>query len=47
MVCGVILCMVCGDETCTDGEWLVGDICGWFAVSCDEFGRVNGFLFGK
>jgi hypothetical protein len=36
-----------GDESCTQGEWLVGDICGWFAVSCDEFGRVNGFLFGK
>lgn len=35
-----------GDESCTEGQWLVGDVCTWYAVSCDDVGRVTGFLFG-
>jgi hypothetical protein len=35
-----------GDESCTEGQWLVDDVCGWFAVACDEVGRISGFLFG-
>ncbi len=36
-----------GDESCEQGQWLVNDVCGWFAVSCDDLGRIEGFLFGK
>jgi hypothetical protein len=35
-----------GDEACPGGHWLVDDVCGWFAVSCDEVGRITGILFG-
>lgn len=34
-----------GDANCTSGEWLVGDVCDWHAVSCDDNGRVTSFLF--
>lgn len=36
-----------GDESCTEGQWLIDDVCGWYAVSCNELGRITGFLFGK
>ncbi|MGK3761666.1 MAG: hypothetical protein ACI8RD_013984 [Bacillariaceae sp.] len=35
-----------GDTICTSGEWLVNDVCDWFAVSCNEYGRVSSFSFG-
>ena len=35
-----------GDADCASGQWLEGDICDWYAVSCDDDGRVISFLFG-
>lgn len=36
-----------GDANCDSGQWLVDDVCDWYAVSCDDDGRVSSFLFGK
>ena len=35
-----------GDTNCKSGEWLVNDVCDWFAVSCNDDGRVSSFSFG-
>jgi hypothetical protein len=34
------------DTDCTEGQWLVGDVCDWYRVSCNDAGRVQGYLFG-
>jgi len=34
-----------GDSECNSGQWLVDDVCDWFAVSCDDDARVSSFLF--
>jgi len=34
-----------GDVNCESGQWLVGDVCDWYAVSCDDDGRVVSYLF--
>ena len=34
-----------GDEE--DGQWLEGDVCDWYAVLCNDEGRVTSFLFGR
>lgn len=34
-----------GDTNCITGEWLVGDVCTWFGVSCDDNGRVASYSF--
>lgn len=36
-----------GDMDCESGQWLVGDVCDWHAVSCNNEGRVVSYLFGK
>lgn len=36
-----------GDANCDSGQWLVDDVCDWYAVSCDDDGRVSSYLFGK
>lgn len=36
-----------GDTNCEDGQWLVGDVCDWAAVFCDDEGRVVQYFFGK
>lgn len=35
------------DEDCTSGRWLVGNVCDWFAVSCNEDGRVISIIFAN
>lgn len=35
-----------GDESCESGQWLVGDVCGWSGVSCDDEGRIVSYIFG-
>jgi Leucine-rich repeat (LRR) protein len=35
-----------GDTSCEGGQWLVGDVCGWFSVQCDDVGRISAILFG-
>ena len=35
-----------GDANCTNGQWLASDVCDWFAVSCNDDGRVTSFSFG-
>lgn len=34
------------DESCTTGRWLVDNVCGWFAVSCNADGRISSYNFG-
>jgi hypothetical protein len=34
------------DANCPS-PWLVGDVCGWFSVSCNEAGRINSIVFGQ
>jgi len=36
-----------GDRNCTNGQWLVEDTCDWFAVSCNDDGRVTSFRFAN
>eukprot|EP00535_Pseudo-nitzschia_heimii_P004090 CAMPEP_0197184584 /NCGR_PEP_ID=MMETSP1423-20130617/10157_1 /TAXON_ID=476441 /ORGANISM="Pseudo-nitzschia heimii, Strain UNC1101" /LENGTH=685 /DNA_ID=CAMNT_0042635433 /DNA_START=112 /DNA_END=2165 /DNA_ORIENTATION=+ len=36
-----------GDSNCVSGQWLEGDVCDWYAVSCDDDGRVTSFLFAN
>merc|ERR1712161_160717 len=36
-----------GDTNCTNGQWLVDDTCDWFAVSCNDDGRVTSFRFAN
>ncbi len=36
-----------GDTNCEDGQWLVGDVCDWAAVYCDDDGRIVQYFFGK
>jgi hypothetical protein len=34
------------DADCTS-PWLIGDVCDWFSVSCNEAGRISSIVFGK
>lgn len=34
------------DTSCTEGEWLVDDVCGWDGVGCTEDGRISSIVFG-
>jgi Leucine-rich repeat (LRR) protein len=36
-----------GDTNCDSGQWLVDDVCYWYAVSCDNDGHVVSFLFAN
>lgn len=33
------------DSNCPSGQWLEGDVCDWYAVSCNSDGRVTSFIF--
>ncbi|VEU42100.1 unnamed protein product [Pseudo-nitzschia multistriata] len=33
------------DNECKSGRWLVGDVCGWYAVTCNGYGMVTSFDF--
>ncbi len=35
------------DDTSCDTRWLVGDVCGWESITCNESGRVTVISFGK
>jgi hypothetical protein len=34
------------DTSCTEGPWLVDDVCGWSGVGCTEAGRISSIEFG-
>jgi Leucine-rich repeat (LRR) protein len=36
-----------GDPQCEGGQWLVGDVCNWYAVSCNNDGRVSSYNFAN
>lgn len=36
-----------GDADCDGEQWLVDDVCDWYAVSCDDDGRVASYLFAN
>lgn len=36
-----------GDADCDGEQWLDDDVCDWYAVSCDDDGRVASYLFAN
>jgi len=36
-----------GDKKCKSGQWLEGDVCGWYGVACNDYGRVISFSFAN